>query len=272
MIEKIVSGGQTGADQAALDAAIKLGISHGGWIPKGRITEEGTLPDKYHLQEMPSGSYEKRTEQNVLDSDGTVIISRGKLTGGSALTQKLAKKHIRPCLHIDLNKLPAFLASSHISTWVKENNIKILNVAGPRASKDPLIYRDTFYIIEGVIMLDSIDAHGSLIQDHPFDLYIEKLPVPPKTVDEAVDRLISEIPLKERVNIANMGVDDLMHLHNNLSVYVKSAFRLYHDNKELLESCKAISAHPIYSTDDVATVIIGVLYKKLIETHKMRLV
>ena len=98
MIEKIVSGVQTGADQAALDAAIKLGISHGGWIPKGRITEEGTLPDKYHLQEMPSGSYEKRTEQNVLDSDGTVIISRGKLTGGSALTQKLAKKHIRPCL------------------------------------------------------------------------------------------------------------------------------------------------------------------------------
>jgi hypothetical protein len=117
---------------------------------------------------------------------------------GSKFTQKLAKKHKRPCLHIDLSKMPAFIASSHISSWVKENDIKVLNVAGPRASKDPLIYRDTFYIIEGVIMLDSIDAHGSLIHDHPIEEYLDKLPVPPKTVDEAVDRLISEIPLKER--------------------------------------------------------------------------
>ena len=72
MIQKIISGGQTGADQAALDAAIKLGISHGGWIPKGRITEDGPLLDKYKLQEMPTDSYPARTEQNVIDSDGTV--------------------------------------------------------------------------------------------------------------------------------------------------------------------------------------------------------
>jgi hypothetical protein len=74
MIEKIVSGGQTDADQGALDAAIKLGVSYGGWIPKGRITEDGTPPDKYKLQEMLSDSYPKRTVQNVIDSDGTVII------------------------------------------------------------------------------------------------------------------------------------------------------------------------------------------------------
>jgi len=82
MLSKIISGGQTGADQAALDAAIALGILHGGWIPKGRLTEAGPLPDKYALTEMPTKDYLARTRQNVLDSDGTVIFSHGDRTGG----------------------------------------------------------------------------------------------------------------------------------------------------------------------------------------------
>ena len=87
MIKRIISGGQTGADRAALDVAIKLGIPHGGWIPKGRRTEDGSLPVKYQLEEMPTASYPKRTERNVLGSDGTPIISHGKLVGGSAVTR-----------------------------------------------------------------------------------------------------------------------------------------------------------------------------------------
>ena len=85
MIKKIISGGQTGADRAALDVAIKLNIPHGGWILKGCITEDGPLPEIYNLQEMPTESYPARTEQNVIDSDGTLIIARGKLTGGIRL-------------------------------------------------------------------------------------------------------------------------------------------------------------------------------------------
>ena len=92
MIEKIISGGQTGADQAGLDAAIELGIPHGGWIPKGRKTEEGPLPAKYKLKEMKTTSYPKRTEKNILDSGGTVIFTFGKLTGGSELTRKFCRK------------------------------------------------------------------------------------------------------------------------------------------------------------------------------------
>ena len=112
MIKKIISGGQTGADQGALDAAIKYGFPYGGWIPKGRKTEAGLLPDEYKLNEMPSSSYPERTEQNVIDSDGTVIITHGKLSGGSKLTDKLAEKHFRPCLHVNFNKTPAFAAAS----------------------------------------------------------------------------------------------------------------------------------------------------------------
>jgi hypothetical protein len=94
MIKKIISGGQTGTDRAALDAAIKLSIPHGGWIPKGQKGEDGPLPAKYKSQEMPTASYPKRTEKNVIDSDGTLIISRGKPTGGSDYTRKMALKNI----------------------------------------------------------------------------------------------------------------------------------------------------------------------------------
>ncbi|MEA3415952.1 MAG: putative molybdenum carrier protein [Thermodesulfobacteriota bacterium] len=152
MIKKIISGGQTGADQAALDAAIKYNFPYGGWIPKGRKTEDGILPDKYKLKEMPADSYEKRTEQNVIDSDGTVIISHGKLTGGSKLTQELAEKYDRACFHADMNETSAFIAVSKINSWIIENEIEVLNIAGPRASNDPEIYEDTRRIIEGVIL------------------------------------------------------------------------------------------------------------------------
>ncbi|MCP4368611.1 MAG: hypothetical protein GY797_10940 [Deltaproteobacteria bacterium] len=93
MLKQIISDRQTEADQAALDAAIKLGIPHGGWIPKGRPTENGRLPDKNKLKEMPNKSYPKRTEQNVIDSDGALIITHGKLTGVSKLTQKHVKNY-----------------------------------------------------------------------------------------------------------------------------------------------------------------------------------
>ena len=151
MITKIISGGQTGADQAALDFAIQHNIPHGGWIPKGRKTESGILLGKYHLEEMPTASYPKRTEKNILDSDGTVIFSRGKLTGGSALTRKLAKQHNRPWLHVDLDRVTAREAVQIIVGWVDENDIQTLNVAGPRASKDPGIHDFVMGLLERVL-------------------------------------------------------------------------------------------------------------------------
>ncbi len=154
MVNKIISGGQTGADRAALDVAIQLGISHGGWIPKGRLTENGKLDDKYHLKEMASPNYNKRTEQNVIDSDGTLIISHGKPTGGSEYTREMAILHGRPWLHIDLNRTESFQAAKQIISWLAEHEIEVLNVAGPRASKDSAIYPATFDILESVFCRD----------------------------------------------------------------------------------------------------------------------
>jgi len=145
---KIISGGQTGADQAGLDVAIRLGFPHGGAIPKGRMTENGKLPDKYQLEELPTKSYPKRTEKNVLDSDGTVIFTHGRLTGGSLLTRKKAVQHGKPVLHLDLSKLNLDEATTLLRDFLATHDIRILNVAGSRASKDPLIYEKTVVVIE----------------------------------------------------------------------------------------------------------------------------
>ena len=152
MVEKIISGGQTGADRAGLDFAIKHGITHGGWVPKGRKAEDGTLDQKYHLQEMPTGQYSKRTEKNILDSDGTVIVSHGPLTGGSALTRELAKQHRKPWLHIDMKAIPCPEAARMIQEWIERNGVKVMNVAGPRASKDTEIYKATIDLLEAAIL------------------------------------------------------------------------------------------------------------------------
>ncbi len=158
MVNKIISGGQTGADRAALDVAIKLGISHGGWIPKGRLTENGRLDEKYHLKEMESANYNKRTEQNVIDSHGTLIISHGKLIGGSEYTRDMVLRHGRPWLHIDLNKTGSFQAAKQIRSWLAEHEIEVLNVAGPRASKDPAIYPATVDILETAFCRDDLSS------------------------------------------------------------------------------------------------------------------
>jgi hypothetical protein len=148
MLKKIVSGGQTGVDRAALDAAMQRGIPHGGWIPKGRLTEEGPLPERYHLQEMPTDSYPARTEKNVIDSDGTLIISRSVPQGGTDYTRKMALRHGKQMLHIDLSLYTNSLdAASLISSWIQMNNIETLNVAGPRASKDANIYDEALALL-----------------------------------------------------------------------------------------------------------------------------
>jgi hypothetical protein len=273
MLKKIISGGQVGADQAALDAAIKYNFPHGGWIQKGRKTQSGTLPDKYYLKEMFVSGYKERIEENVIKSDGTVIISHGDLSGGADYSQRMTEKHNRSCLHIDLSRTPSFMASSEINTWIIENDIEIMNVTGSRASEDSDIYKDTVYIIEGAILLGLVNAKsGEHLTDYDRKELLDKLPIPPKTVEEAVDRLISDLDLEARVKIANMDLDDLVNLHSNLHIYFKNAFGVWSGNKELLADCRSISNEPIYNEDDATVVIIGVLWQKLHETHKLKIV
>jgi hypothetical protein len=273
MLKKIISGGQIGADQGALDAAIKYNFPHGGWIQKGRKTQMGILPDKYKLKEMSVSGYKERIEQNVIDSDGTVIISHGNLSGGADYSQKMTEKHNRPTLHIDLNETPAFLAASKINTWIIENDIELLNVAGSRASEDSDIYRDTFYIVEGTILLSFVHAEsGAKLADYDRKELLDKLPIPPKTVDEAVDKMISDLDLESKVKIANMDLNNLANVHFELHVYFKNAFSVWHKNKELLADCRVTSGEPIRNEDEATFIILKALWEKLRKSHTLRVV
>ena len=133
-IRKIVSGGQTGVDRAALDVAIFLGIEHGGWCPAGRFAEDGLIPEIYRLTETQSSDYAERTERNVIDSDGTLILHWKTISGGSLLTERLARKHQRPCLTIDLSQA---VEVADVQRWLTHAAIAVLNVAGPRESSAP---------------------------------------------------------------------------------------------------------------------------------------
>jgi hypothetical protein len=273
MLKKIISGGQLGADQAALDAAIKYKFPHGGWIQKGRKIKNGILPDKYELEEMPVAGYKERIEQNVIDSDGTVIFSHGELTGGADYSMKMTEKHERPTLHIDLKKTPGFIAASKINTWIIENNIEVLNVVGSRASEDPDIYRNTMYIIEDCILLSLLKAKtGEYLIDYDRKELLEKLPIQPKTVDEAVERLISDLDLEDKVKIAKMDSNELVNVHSRLKTYFKTAFGVWHGNKELLVDCRVTSGESIRTEDEATFVILKALCVRLKGTHTLKVV
>ena len=151
MIKKIISGGQTGADRAALDFAVRHEMPHGGWVPKGRRAEDGRIPEIYQLKQMLTDSYPERTEQNVIDSDGTVIISHGTPTGGSANTAEMARKHGRPWLHLDMEMATVDEAAQRLQEWITDNSVGVLNVAGPRQSGDPAIYDVTIKVLERAV-------------------------------------------------------------------------------------------------------------------------
>lgn len=135
-IEKIVSGGQTGADRAGLDFAIAHQIPHGGWCPKGRRALDGPLDSKYQLTETPSSGYPQRTEWNVRDSDATLVFTfAANATGGSLKTLELAKKHAKPHLHVHK-------ATSHkdVLRFLNRHQPRVLNIAGSREEKEPGLY------------------------------------------------------------------------------------------------------------------------------------
>jgi hypothetical protein len=137
MIAKVVSGGQTGVDRAALDVCLERGFPCGGWCPRGRKAEDGPIEPRYPLRETPSADYRQRTRWNVRDSDGTLVLTRGAPRGGTALTIATAGKLAKPCLVLDLDRQPK---TDEVRHWAREHRVHILNVAGPRESEAEGIY------------------------------------------------------------------------------------------------------------------------------------
>ena len=148
IITKVISGGQTGVDRAALDAALSLGCEIGGWCPKGRIAEDGVIPDRYPLIETPDVSYEQRTEWNVRDSDGTAILAPEPLRGGTAFTLDMAHAYRRPVFRV----VPAVEVDARsFIEWILRNRVGTLNVAGPRESSGGGVYVQAFALLRALL-------------------------------------------------------------------------------------------------------------------------
>ena len=276
MIKKLISGGQTGADRAALDVAIGLGFPHGGWIPKGRLTEAEPLPAKYRLEEIADTSYTTRTEKNVMESDGTLILSHGSLTGGSDLARNLTISNQKPCLHIDLDDHSDLLAAKKIGSWVANHEIAILYVTGPRASKDPDIYNAARKVLETFFHVAFMEWNlpnprlFSPLRKVAFEITPDvelkkKAPAAlelPKTLDEAVAFLLSQLSSKQKMKIARLSEEGLMALRPSLGVYITDKFKLW-GNEALVESCRRFSETTDMDPDQASVIIITEVWEKL---------
>jgi Circularly permutated YpsA SLOG family len=134
---KVISGGQTGVDRAGLDAAQEAGIAIGGWCPKDRRAMDGVIPSSYPLTETESRGYAVRTEWNVRDSDATLILCIGNLSGGTRLTADFARQYGKPLLIVDLQQLHDHKA---VVAWLCRHAVQVLNIAGPREEDCPGCY------------------------------------------------------------------------------------------------------------------------------------
>ena len=274
MLKKIISGGQTGADRAALDFAIKNNIPHGGWVPKGRIAEDGPISEKYDLKEMPTDSYHARTEQNVIDSDGTLIITRGPLTGGSRYTHEMAEKNRKPCLVIDLARTKVYEAGTTIMIWVTGNKISTLNVAGPRASKNRYIYDQVTEILELVLYLFNLKKENPLMagQKSPLEDDSLRVQVFLKTVDEVLESVLSELRPEERSILAQTSEQNLPILTHLLASFIDTKIGGSTVNQELIEDCRRKARNPDLDAAEASKVIIEAIWQKVRETHRLRVV
>lgn len=151
MLEKIVTGGQTGVDRAALDVALELGFPTGGWCPKGRKAEDGRIDDHYPLRETPRRPYRQRTEWNVRDSDGTLILATGEPTGGTLLTLRFAEEWKKPFFRVDFADPPGI---DSLQKQLTAKAVRVLNIAGPRESTEPGVYWKAHQLLRDLLALE----------------------------------------------------------------------------------------------------------------------
>ena len=144
---RVVSGGQTGVDRGALDAALERGVPCGGWCPAGRLAEDGVIPARYPVTELQDAGYDERTRKNVEDSDGTLIVTFGRATGGTARTIELCEQLARPHLIVDAASVTFEEAVWRAVRFVREEGVGQLNVAGPRASGEPRAYQYAYALV-----------------------------------------------------------------------------------------------------------------------------
>ena len=273
MIQKLISGGQTGVELAALDIAIKLGIHHGGWIARGRRNAQGRLNHVYNLREVEAVGFKTAMEQNVMAADGTLLVTRGKKSARTQHAVEMSLKHQRQLLHVDLSQNSSFEAASLISSWGSLQQISIAFVTGTQAETDSKIYAQTLKILETAFYLGFVKTG---LHPHRTEMDPGSSQAPsgdyPHTVVEAVARLKSTLSLKDRAHLANIQADELDQLGSGLGEYIKQTFGLYSGNAALMESCAECGHVDNPLVEEACAVILRALWEDLQNTHKLRVI
>jgi hypothetical protein len=272
-VGRIISSGRTGVELAGLDVAVKLGIAHGGWAPRGMRNALGPLSERYGLTEVPALGFKQAMEQNIIHSDGTLLVTRGSKTVETRFAVETALRHQHQFLHLDLSQYAAFEAASLASSWIALQRIKVLFITGPSAESDPGLYDQTRKVLEAAFYLGFVKSG---LHPNKSSLQTPADPDPqmdlPRNVDEAITRLAETLELKDRARIANMQPEELDHLRTGLGDYIKQRFGLYSGNTELLQSCAELGGLSRPLPDEACAVILRALWKELKHTHKLRVI
>ena len=262
MIRKIISGGRGSIEQAALDLAVKLEIPHKGWVPKGTGTDR---IDRYHLTMDACDDEISALEKNAKESQGTLILYNRKMPEILQTLKKILYNLDQPILEIDLSRVSKFECALNINRWITENRIEVLHVSGERSEKQGAC-PDATDILESVLYL------GQVEQSKPLSAKLSKpISLLPHTVDEAVTCLETELPLKDKVTIANMTIGELPALNLTLGKYIRESFGMWAGNTALVNSCMERSGKPDIQIEDTGIIIIQALWEKLKGTHRLRL-
>lgn len=273
MIEKIISGGRPGAERAALDAAIRLGIGYGGWIPEDSNLPSDMDADRYNLIEMSTSNRTETFKKNIRESDGTLMLSHGTLSSDVKNAKKTIQRYSTPLLHVYLNNTDAFNAASLINDWISDNDSNILHVTGPSENEDRKIYSTTLDILQAVYFLNLTETSMSQsmgaqeLLAHPL-----KTAIPPKTVEAAVDIIINEMHLKDRTLMANLREEDIAPLQLTLGLYIKKKLDIWSRDAALYQSCVAAAEKENLDKSNLPMVLIKMMWKKLKDTHRLRVV
>jgi hypothetical protein len=264
MIQKIISGAREGVEQAALDVALKLEIPHSGWVSKGC---KSAFPKKFNLKETASATDDACREKNIVFSDGTLFLSSKECDDDLNRAKHLAKTHQKPFLDVDFRKTSRFESALTICKWIIEHQIQTLHVTGEKAEKGSQVCMDTMDVLESAVYLSHVEYNTPLTVTLPL---VDKQV--PKTIDDAVDLLISDLPLKDRVIIANMTLGELGSLNITLGKYIREAFGLWEGNAHLMESCRVYAKDPALQAENASILIIKLLWEKIKGSHRLRIV
>ncbi len=269
MIRKIISSGEKGVARAALEAAVKLGLSSGGWTAVSYPAGRQDLVDRFGLKELETGTMEEAVLLNLLKADATLLLTRGELDLRTKQVRRLCKTNEKPCLHLDLKTTGAFQAARELARWLPKAEAQVLHVTGSDASQDPEMARIVPDLIEAFFYLHLMP--DGTVSDGRTPEPLEKA-IPPQTVSEAVLRLKEHLPLKDKATVANMSASELAALDGSLGEYIRNAFQLFTGNNALLESCRWVSKQAGFKQDNAAAVIIRELWQELKKTHTLRII